>query len=250
MSEILNLIAEARTAAVDHRFDDAASLASAVLNRLPTCLVALRVLAWAQLELDDENAPTTFRRCVEHDPEDALAHVGQAIWFQQHEQADAALAAWTRAWELDPENQSIRRGLVKLSGELPESTFADAISLIRAGRAGEAVATLKDLRTQRGDDLSVAVALIGALWSAGAERDAFDLAIQVLSRHPRSAKAALYVAALEDRAGRTLRTREAIARAEQVDPGLSLFADLVRLVGLEAALDSHRASRAQLTAAR
>ena len=63
-------------------------------------------------------------------------------------------------------------------------------------------------------------------------------------------KAALYVAALEDRAGRTLRSREAIARAEQVDPGLTLFADVVRQVGLQAALDLHRASRASLAGAR
>ena len=44
--------------------------------------------------------------------------------------------------------------------------------------------------------------------------------------------------------------REAIARAEQVDPGLTLFADLVRQVGLENALDQHRASRTPLAAAR
>jgi len=47
MSDILTLIAEAREAALDHRFDDAARLAQGVLDRLPTCLVALRILAWA-----------------------------------------------------------------------------------------------------------------------------------------------------------------------------------------------------------
>jgi hypothetical protein len=72
----------------------------------------------------------------------------------------------------------------------------------------------------------------------------------VLVRHPESVKAALYVAALEDRAGRTLRSREAIARAEQVDPGLTLFADVVRQVGLQPALDLHRASRTPLAAAK
>ncbi|HEY0584172.1 MAG TPA: hypothetical protein VGE94_18450, partial [Chloroflexota bacterium] len=68
--------------------------------------------------------------------------------------------------------------------------------------------------------------------------------------HPASVKAALFVGALEDRAGRTLRSREAIARAEQADPGLTLFADTVRQVGLQTALDLHRASRAPLAAAR
>jgi Flp pilus assembly protein TadD len=250
MTDILNLIGEARTAALEQRFEDAARVAADALERLPTCLVALRILAWAQLELDDAAALANFQRCVEHDPEDALAHVGQAIWYQQHDQDDLAVAEWMRAWELDPHNQAIRRGLARLTGELPESAFADAVTHLRTGRADEAAATLKSLRSTSEHDLAVEVALIGALWNTGAERDAFEVAINVLHRHPRSVKAALYVAALEDRAGRTLRSREAIARAEQVDPGLTLFADVVRQVGLEAALDLHRASRASLAGAR
>jgi tetratricopeptide (TPR) repeat protein len=250
MSDILNLIASARSAALEQRFDDAARHASEVLARLPSCLVALRVLAWAQLELEDERAIGTFQQCVEHDPEDALAHVGLAIWYQLHEEKELAISAWTRAWELDPDNQSIRRGLARLTGELPDSAFADAISALRAGRADEALGALQQLRAQSGHDAAHEIALMSALWNRGAQREAFDLAIGVLNRYPRSVKPALFVAALEDRAGRTLRSREAIARAEQIDPGLQLFADVVRQVGLEAALDLHRASRASLAGAR
>jgi Flp pilus assembly protein TadD len=246
MSEILNLIAEARGAAFDHRFDDAARHASAVLDRLPTCLVALRTLAWAQLELEDDGALRSFQLCAECDPEDALAHVGLAIWYQNHDQNEAAMAEWVRAWELDPQNQSIRRGLVKLSGELPDSAFADAIALLRDGRHHEAAQALRPLR----GELAADVALMTALWNAGAQHDAFDLALSVVAQHPHNAKAALFVAALEDRNGRTLRSREAIARAEQVDPGLTLFGDVVREVGLQTALDLHRASRAPVAAAR
>jgi len=250
MSEILNLIAAARAAALEQRFDAAARHATALLERLPTCLVALRTLAWAQLELDDDRTLATFQRCVEHDPEDALAHVGQAIWYQQHDQDELAAAEWTRAWELDPHNQNVRRGLARLTGELPESALADAVSLVRTGRADEAVPLLKELRTHAGRDIAVEVSLIGALWASGAQREAFDVALGVLNRHPGCVKAALFVAALEDRAGRTLRSREMIARAEQVDPGLEMFADVVRHVGLEPALDLHRASRASLAGAR
>ena len=246
MSEILNLIAEARGAAFDHRFVDAARHASAVLDRLPTCLVALRTLAWAQLELDDDGALASFQTCAEYDPEDALAHVGQAIWYQNHDQDEAALGEWVRAWELDPENQAIRRGLVKLSGELPDSALADAIALLRAGRHHEAVQALLPLR----GDVAVDVALMSAMWNAGAQHDAFELALSVVAQQPRNTKAALFVAALEDRNGRTLRSREAIVRAEQVDPGLTLFGDVVRQVGLQTALDLHRASRAPVAAAR
>ena len=249
MSEILNLIAEAREAAFDHRFDEAARHATAALDRLPTCLVALRSLAWAQLELEDDAALAAFQRCAEYDPEDALAHVGQAIWYQQRDQNDAAVAEWTRAWELDPQNQAIRRGLAKLTGELPDSAFAEAVAVLRAGRTAEALYALKQLRAER-SDVAFQVVLMAALWSVGAQRDACELAISVLSRHPRCVKAALFVASQEDRAGRTLRSREAIARAEQIDPGLTLFAEVVRQVGLQPAIDLHRASRAPLAAAR
>jgi tetratricopeptide (TPR) repeat protein len=249
MSEILNLIAEARRAAFEHRFDDAARHASSALERLPTCLGALRILAWAQLELDDDAALETFKRCADSDPEDALAYVGQAIWHQQRRDNDAAITNWVRAWELDPHNQAIRRGLVKLTRELPESPLADAIALLRNGRAEEAVEALKRLRSER-SDAAVDASLMAALWTIGAYGEALELANSLLAHHPHCVKTALYVAALEDRAGRTLRSREAIARAEQADPGLTLFAEVVHQVGLQPALDLHRATRTPLAAAR
>jgi tetratricopeptide (TPR) repeat protein len=252
MPETLQLIAEARGAAFEHRFDQAARLASDVLDRLPTCLAALRILAWAELELDADDEPkalAAFQQCVALDPEDALAYVGQAIWYQQRHDNESAIRNWVHAWELDPQNQAIRRALVKLTGELPESPLADAIGLLRAHREDEAADLLRQLRRERTDPV-VALKLISALWASGAQREAFDVALAVHASHPQSVKGALYVAALEDRAGRTLRSREAIARAEQVDPGLTLFSDLVRQVGLENALDQHRASRTPLAAAR
>jgi tetratricopeptide (TPR) repeat protein len=249
MPEILNPIASACRAAFDHRFEEAAAEATAVLDVHPTCLAALRLLAWAELELEHDRSVTTFELCAAFDPEDALARVGQAIWYQQRQQLDVAVHHWVRAWELDPQNQAIRRVLVKLTGELPESALADAIGLLRANREDEAVVILGRLRKER-DDTSVDLVLMAALWASGAQREAFDVAAAVHASHPQSIKAALYVAAQDDRAGRTLRTREAIARAEQVDPGLQLFGDLVRQVGLQPAVDKHRTSRPPLAAAR
>ena len=137
----------------------------------------------------------------------------------------------------------------KLTGELPESPLADAIGLIAAGSEDQATDILRRLRAVRPEP-TVFLTLIQALWATGQQHEAFDLAVALHSSHPESAKAALYVAALEDRAGRTLRSREAIARAEQVDPGLTLFADVVRQVGLQPALDQHRATRTPLASAR
>jgi tetratricopeptide (TPR) repeat protein len=249
MSDMLNPIADARRAVLDRRFADAAAQANAILEESPTCLAALRILAWAELELEHEAAIDHFERCAELDPEDALACVGQAIWYQQRNETELAARQWQRAWELDPDNQSIRRALVKLTGELPESPLADAIGLLRSGRLDPAIDALRTLHRQTAD-VAVTLTLMSALCANGARREALELATGVYNRGFPSAKAALYVAAVEDQAGRTLRSREAIARAEQVDPGLMLFADVVRQVGLQAAIDLNRAPRSPLAAAR
>jgi tetratricopeptide (TPR) repeat protein len=249
MPEIFNLIADARRAALEHHFDQAAAKASGVLDRLPMCLSALRILAWAQLELDDDAALGTFEQCSAYDPEDALAYVGQAIWYQQRSQNETASHNWVAAWEVDPHNQAIRRALVKLSGDLPDSPLAEALELLRAHREDEAADVLRHLRSER-SDTAVSLTLMSALWASGAQREAFDLADAVHASHPQAVKAALYVAAKEDRCGRTLRSREALARAEQIDPGLTLFAPIVRQLGLQPALELHRASRTPLAAVR
>jgi hypothetical protein len=176
------------------------------------------------------------------DPEDALAHVGQAIWYQQHQRDEAASQAWIRAWELDPENQSIRRALVRLTGDLPESPLAEAVAMLRPGLEDHAVESLRRVVNEHSDP-AASLGLLTALWASGAQREAFSLAVNLHNQQPFSVKATLYVAALEDRHGRTLRSRELIARAEQVDPGLMLFGDVVRYVGLQPALELHRASR-------
>src|SRR5438105_7284846 len=242
MPQILDLIAEARSAALASRFDTAAALANRALAASPTCLSALRILAWAQLELGDDRALGTFQQCAELEPEDALAWVGQAIWYQQRLDAAAAVERWVRAWELEPHNQAIRRALVALTGELPESPLADAIGMLRNGYLEEGMLMLRGVRSER-QDAAIELALLSALSAIGLQREAFDMACGVHNRYPRSIKAALYVASIEDRAGRTLRSRELLARAEHADPGLTLFAEVVREVGLEPALDLHRASR-------
>ncbi|HET6319593.1 MAG TPA: hypothetical protein VFG86_24305, partial [Chloroflexota bacterium] len=201
---------------------------------------------WAQLELGDDRAPLTFQACLSIDPEDALAHVGQAIWHQQRQDAAAASAAWTRAWQLDPHNQDIRRALVKLSGELPDSLLVEATALLRAERFEEADELLQRAYPEQAE--AVELARLDALWGMREYKQVCDMAAGMHTRQPLSVKAVLYLAALEERAGRTLRSRELLARAEHADPGLVLFGNLVRRIGLQPAFDLHRASRGALLA--
>jgi tetratricopeptide (TPR) repeat protein len=248
MPDRLTTIADARSAALERRFDVAAELATRVLEASPTCLPALRILGWAQLELGDDRAPAAFQACLAIDPEDALAHVGQAIWHQQRQDAAAARAAWTKAWQLDPHNQDIRRALVKLCGELPDSLLVDAAALLRAERFDEADDLLQRAYPEQPE--AVVMARLDALWGLSHYRQVSDLAAGVYASQPHGVKAVLYMAALEERAGRTLRSRELLARAEHADPGLVLFGDLVRRIGLQPAVDLHRASRGALIAVR
>jgi tetratricopeptide (TPR) repeat protein len=232
MAEFPSVIAQACAAIQDGRFERAAELANRVLERSPSCLAALRALAWAQLELANESALITFQRCSAIDPEDALAHVGQAIWYEQRDMTETAIQSWTRAWELEPQNQDIRRALVRLTGDLPDSALADGIALARAGRHDEAADALRRLSAGSKPDPAAALPLLTTLWMLGARRAAGELAGLVLSHNPQCVKALLFVAALDDAAGRTLRSRDLLARAEQADPGFVLFAETVHLLGL------------------
>lgn len=243
-----DLLARARSAAVEHRFDEAARLAHQVLSKMPGCLVALRVLAWAQLELGEERALATFQRCAELDPEDARAEVGQAIWHQLRDHEAEAVAHWVRAWELDPHDQPIRRALVRLTGDLPESLLAEGIGLLRVGHWEEAAEMLRLVRSAEPSHVAASLGLITAWRALGAYGQADDLAIAVHNTSPTCIKGLLYVAAIEDAEGRTLRGRELLARAEQADPGLVLFGDLAR--DLFPVPETARASRPALAAAR
>jgi tetratricopeptide (TPR) repeat protein len=247
MSEFPSLLVQARAAAVDRRFDEAAGLAQRVLSAQPRCLPALRLLAWAQLELDDDRAVTTFQFCARLDPEDPLAEVGQAIWFEQHQQRARAAESWARAWELAPENQPIRRALVRLTGDLPESPLADGIGLLRAGRFDEAAEVLRQIVDPNRP--AALLALTDAMWALGAPQQAYRLAANLHTRAPECIKAALYVAASEEAAGHTLRGRELLARAEQADPSLELFGATARQLNLPSLNEPFRASRPALASA-
>jgi tetratricopeptide (TPR) repeat protein len=247
MSEFPSLLVQARAAAVDHRFDEAASLVQRVLSGAPSCLPALRLLAWAQLELGDDRAAATFQRCATLDPEDPLAEVGQAIWHEQRDQRARTIDCWVRAWELAPDNQPVRRALVRLTGELPESGLADGIGLLRAGRFEEAADVLRQIvDPARPTGL---LCLLDALWALGSVQQAYRLATSVHAAAPEAIKATLYVAAREEAAGHTLRARELVARAEQADPGLALFGDTARRLNLPSLNEPIRTSRAALASA-
>ncbi len=246
MSDIFESIARARSAALNQRFEDARARAAEALELRPHCLAAWRILAWSQLEVGDNVALGTFQNCVAYDPEDGLSHVGQALWLDRHAQRESALAKMTRAWELDPSSVGIRQALGRWGGSLPDSKLADGIALVRAGRCEEATDALRHAAAQDPPDLAALLTLMSAIWPLGARKQTYNLAMTVLGVRPFCVKAMLFLAAVENANGHTLRTREWVIRAEQVDPGLDLYAEIVQQLGLRPVLERHATSRPAL----
>lgn len=243
MSELATQIAEARAAALDQRFPEAATAARRVVDTNPTCLPALRALAWAQVETGDRAASESFQTCATLDPEDAYAEVGLAMCLERQGERPRALERLIRAWELEPDDQKIRKEVVRLGGEFPDSPLADGIALLRAGRDDPAITPLRQAAAATPPDVAASLALATALWRVGGRQQAYNLASIVLGTHPHAVKAILFVVAVEASSGRLLRTRELLARAEQVDPGFTLYGDLVQETGLEPVLERHTPGR-------
>ena len=243
MPDVAKDLAAARDAVLARQFAEAADLARAVLADAPNCLAALRVLAWAQLSLGDEGAMETFGVCARLDPEDPLAEIGRGIGLERVGRTDEAVRAFVRAWELEPLDQQIRREVVRLGGDLPDSFLADGIQALHAGQPDAATGSLRQAAAADPQDAAALLALATALWRLGGKQQAYNLATTVLASNPQCVKAILYVLAVEAESGRQLRTRELIARAEQVDPGLDLFAEVVAETELQPVLDRYQVSR-------
>lgn len=243
MADFAALIDEVRSAALEGRFFDAANGAQRILDVHPVCLPALRALGWAQLSISDDGAFETFQQCANVDPEDPLAEVGQAMWLEHRGHPERAVGKFISAWEREPHDQRIRKEVVRLGGEFPDSPLAEGIGLLQDGRNDAAANALRMAAAQHPADPAAPLALATALWRLGGKQQAYNLASTVLTSRPHCVKAILYVVAVEAASGRLLRTRELITRAEQVDPGFGIYGSVVREVGLEQVLERHHASR-------
>ena len=89
-------------------YQGAAHASAAILADRPNCLLALRIQAYATLELGWlPAAEASFRSCASIDPEDELAHIGLAMCAEQQGELDQASAEFCRAWELAPNDPAI-----------------------------------------------------------------------------------------------------------------------------------------------
>ncbi len=202
-----------------------------ILKQQPNNLFAHRLLATMALETGSREAMQHFQQCAAIDPQDPLAEVGQAVVAEQNRVTESALRHFQRAAELDPSDARIQEELERLGGEFHETPLAQGVAQLQSGDTAAAVETLRD-GGAGSDDVALKLTLARALWQRGANDQALVLAMQVLSTHPYSIAALMFLLAAETKRGRALRVRELHMRAEAVDPGFNLHLDLANSLGL------------------
>lgn len=236
MADILEQLTAARDAARQGDFAEARGTASEILASNPHCLLALRLQGWAELELGLEEALATFRACAAIDPLDPLAEVGMALVEEDRAQLAEALRHFVRAYELDAADQRIRVEIRRLGAELPETRLADGLSLLCEGSYERAIEALRAAAAAAPDDPAARLGLARALWSVGAREQVTNLCTSILATLPNCLEALIYLVAAELAQGRTLRTRELLARLDAVDPGHVFSERLLEETGVSRAV--------------
>ncbi|MBI3964672.1 MAG: hypothetical protein HY329_03470 [Chloroflexi bacterium] len=222
MAEISEILRSARQAALSNRFDTAAGLCRRVLATYPNCLIALRILAWTELEGGQDTARDRFGTCSLLDPEDPLASVGQGVLHELQGRSDRALEHFVRAYELDPSDDRIAAEIVRLGGTAPQTHLAEAMRRLAKGDNAGAADHLRAASASNQSDPASCLALARAIWPLGGRTQVNNLVITVLGLSPNCLKAILYQLAVEVDGRRMLRARELVGRAAEIDPGFLL----------------------------
>ncbi len=217
----------ARVEAMAGRYQQAAELSRAAVANHPNALLALRILAWAELELGQPTARDRFEACLRIDPEDAIAEVGLGILAEAQSRVDEARQHFARAFELDPTDEHVRAQLGRLGGELPTSQRIEGLHAARAGDLAGAATCLREASASDPPDPAARLALATVIWQLGAREQIENICQDVLATDPHCLKAQLYLLALAVDRKRSLQIRDLQARVGALDPGGMLSADLL-----------------------
>lgn len=167
-----------------------------------------RALQAAQKKESPEEGLTAFADLVERYPNASLAWLGLGKLKAESGELDEGASDLARAASLG-------------QGE-PEILATQGLVLLRAGRADEAFPPLHAATKQRPSDISLNLAAVEAAMAAGRGRDARELAVLGLKRHPQDLRtifqAAKVLSAQGDREGAYMVLKESLE--QQPDPRL------------------------------
>ena len=232
MASVLQQLKVARRSARNGDRSAARALCLEILKRQPNCLLAHRLLAWIGLDTGGRETITHLQQCAAIDPEDPLAEVGQAIYAELNGVSESALQHFSRAAELDPDDERIQGEIARLGGSFEDTGLSLGVQRLRAGDAKSAADVLRDAAVTSPSDAAIKLALARSLWILGLYEQAVGLATQVSATHPLSIASLMFSLAAEIRRGRGLRARELQSRVEAIDPGFILHADLGSVLAL------------------
>lgn len=229
---VVDLLRSARTEALRGQFQRAAELSRTVLVTHPQALLALRILAWSDLELAQQTAAERFEACLAVDPEDAIAEVGLGLVEETAGRDREALAHFTRAYSLDPTLERTTREIERLGGALPTSHTVTGMRALREGDLAVAANELRKASALKPPDPAVRLALALAIWQLGGRQQIENICVDILSTHPNCLKALLLLLVVASEWKRSLQMRDYLARIVALDPGALVAGNMIQQTGL------------------
>lgn len=183
---------EARQAIEAGAADKAIGIAQHILAHYPRTIEGLRLLGEAQLNAGHpEQAAESFERVLQADAENVAAYYGLGLARQSTDQRAAAITAFERALEIQPNLADLRTQLMRLYSETPGSAGQFRLSraglgrlYARGGMFGQAIDEFRAVLDADPSRDDVKVALAEALWRDGLEDEAADFCRALLDRQP------------------------------------------------------------------
>lgn len=208
--------------------ETAIAIGKHILRHYPKHVRTYEILGEACLEMGRyEEAADMFRRVLGADPESFIAYVGLAAVSDELGAEDEGIWQLTRALELAPGNEEVRKELQRLhaqrDGKLEERRFKltrAALGRIyaRGEEYGKAVEEFKAVLDDDPQRIDVSVALAEALWLDDKRQEAAGTCQQLLKDLPYCLKANLILADILLRAGREGEAQALLQRAQALDP--------------------------------
>lgn len=197
-----------------------------ILQFYPKHIETYLVLAQVCLKSGDlANAQDLLRRVLSSDPENVIALAGMALISEAQEKSDEALWYIERAYEIAPSNDELRGELLRLReqfyGTAPArielTSGALARVYARQGQYAQAINEFRRLLRNDSKRYDARVALAEALYRAGRNDEAAQIAQAVMADAPYALKPNLILGALWTE-NQVPEGQQFLQRAHQLDP--------------------------------
>ena len=207
--------------------DGALAICRHILKRYPKHIETYRLLGEACLENGElEEAADVFKRLLNADPENFVAYAGLGVIHEKKGTLREAIWHMERAFELAPNNETIRDALrrlrVKRDGTQPTRIKLNKAALARMYARGsqyrQAIEEFQSLLELDPNRMDTRIALAETLWRDARREEAARLAQEILETSPECLKAILLLGMIHLEKGHSRQAQETLAAARSLDP--------------------------------